>query len=95
MNFKLAVLPLPAFYYPMNNTMTEKLKTSFATTGNSNLMYRIYVTKGSFREEPSRGKMKYIIISLCSVCIILRRLFSSNLSKNSTSKGDTSRRCSN
>lgn len=49
MNLKLAVLPLPVFYYPMNNTMTEKLKMSFATTGNSNLMHRIYVTKGSFR----------------------------------------------
>lgn len=91
MNLKLAVLPLPAFYYPMNNTMTEKLKNVFRHY----LMYRIYVTKGSFRGQPSKGKMKYIIISLCSVYIILRRLFSSNLSKNLTSKGDTSRGCSN
>lgn len=95
MSLKLAVLPLPAFYYPMNNTMTEKVKMSFATTGNSNLMFRIFVTKSSFGEQSSRGKMKYIIISLCSVCIFLRRLFSSNLSKNSTSKGDASRGCSN
>lgn len=56
MNFKLAVLP---FYYPMNNTMTEKLKTSYATTSNNNLMYHIDVTKDSFGEQPSRSKMKY------------------------------------
>lgn len=43
----------------MNNTMTEKLKTSYATTGNNNLMYRLDVTKGSFGEQPSRSKMKY------------------------------------
>lgn len=56
MNFKLAVLPI---YYPMNNTMTEKLKMSYTTTGNNNLMYHIDVTEGSFGEQPSRSKLKY------------------------------------
>lgn len=78
MNFKLASLP---FYYPMNNTMTEKLKTSYATTGNNNLMYRIDVTKGSFGEQPSRSKIKYIYKDMTLMLYYYQPMFSVHYSE--------------